>query len=109
MLISQDSRRIECEPTAEHHHVWLDKGMVMIAQPTALQHAPGGEEVRDPGRAGGWQLRGEKVCAPVSVHGEAEAEAEAEEVSPLWANTVGVFHLWRSGGSRASKGLPLRS
>ena len=33
MLISQDSRRIECEPTAEHHHVWLDKGMVMIAQP----------------------------------------------------------------------------
>ena len=33
MLISQDSRRVECEPTAEHHHVWLDKGMVLIAQP----------------------------------------------------------------------------
>ena len=33
MLISPETRRVECEPTAEHHHVWLDKGMVMIAQP----------------------------------------------------------------------------
>ena len=33
MLISPETRRIECEPTAEHHHVWLDRGMVMIAQP----------------------------------------------------------------------------
>ena len=33
------------------------------------------------------------MCAPVSVHGE----AEAEEVSPLWANTVGVFHLVAEG------------
>ena len=34
MLISPETRRIECEPTAEHHHVWLDKGMVMIAEPS---------------------------------------------------------------------------
>ena len=28
------------------------------------------------------------MCAPVSVHGEAEAEAEGEEVSPLWAASL---------------------
>ena len=97
MLISQDSRRVECEPTAEHHHVWLDKGMVLIAQPPRFNTRQGGEEVRDPGRDGGGQLRGEAVCAPVSVHGEAEAEAEAEEVSPLWANTVGGVAAGRVG------------
>ena len=32
MLISQDSRRIECPPTDPHYHVWTDRGLVMIAQ-----------------------------------------------------------------------------
>ena len=88
MLISQDSRRIECEPTAEHHHVWLDKGMVLIAQPPRFntRQAARKSAIRAGMEAG--QLRGEAVCAPVSVHGEAEAEAEAEEVSPLWAASL---------------------
>ena len=33
MLISQDSRRVECPPTDPHFHVWSDRGLVMIAQP----------------------------------------------------------------------------
>ncbi len=33
MLISPDSRRIECEPTDPHYHVWTDRGLVLIAQP----------------------------------------------------------------------------
>ena len=33
MLISQDSRRIECPPTDPHYHVWTDRWLVMFAQP----------------------------------------------------------------------------
>ena len=33
VLISPDSRRVECEPTDPHFHVWKDCGLVVIAQP----------------------------------------------------------------------------
>ena len=55
------------------------------------------------------------MCAPVSVHGE--AEEEAEEVSPLWANTVGgvpagrvgvtLAELTKTKGARPSSRAPL--
>ena len=31
-LISQESRRIECDPTDPHFHVWTDRGLVLIAE-----------------------------------------------------------------------------
>ena len=33
MLISQDSRRIECPPTDPHYHVWTERWLVSFAQP----------------------------------------------------------------------------